>query len=98
MFNITLPTQELVAITAPAYTITPIDDESFGLFNGGKVIHRNGENILFVAPKGQIYTEKNLIGTYRYNPDEETISYRLQESPLLSDIIELTIKIQPFQK
>ncbi|MDR0650316.1 MAG: hypothetical protein LBG59_02675 [Candidatus Peribacteria bacterium] len=100
MFNITLPTKEVVTVLAPNYTITPLQGESFGIFNGGKVIHRNGENLLFIAPNGQIYTEKNLIGTYRYNPDQQTISYLLKESALspITDTIEVTIKVQPFQK
>jgi hypothetical protein len=100
MFNITLPTEEVEALVAPNYTITPLQGESFGIFNGGNVIHRNGQNLLFIAPNGQIYTEKNMIGTYRYNPDTQTISYLLKESSLspTTDTIEITIKVQPFQK
>jgi hypothetical protein len=97
MFNVTLPTKEVVTLTAPNYTITPIQDKSFGMFYRGNVIHRNGENILFIAPNGQIYTEKNLIGTYQYNTDQQTISYHIRENSSSDDII-ITIKVQPFQK
>ncbi|MDR2191132.1 MAG: hypothetical protein LBP53_08465 [Candidatus Peribacteria bacterium] len=100
MFTITLPTQQLVAVEAPAYTSTTIDDSSFGIFQGGKAIHRNGENMLFVAPTGQIYSDKNLYGTYAYHPDQQTISYLFKESALSpeSDTITITIKIAPFKK
>ncbi|MDR2415347.1 MAG: hypothetical protein LBD75_01720 [Candidatus Peribacteria bacterium] len=99
MFNITLPTKEVVAIVAPNFTITPLQDESFGIFNKGNVVHRNGENLLFVAPSGQIYTEKNLIGTYTYNTEQQTISYRFKESlSTTTDTIDITIKVQPFQQ
>jgi hypothetical protein len=98
IFNITLPPQELVNVIAPKYTITSINDEYFGRYNKGKAIHRNGENILLVAPDGQIYTEKNLIGTYKYNPSNQTISYILKESALSENTIEIAIKVAPFDK
>ncbi|MDR2540444.1 MAG: hypothetical protein LBD11_01330 [Candidatus Peribacteria bacterium] len=98
IFNITLPPQELVNVIAPSYTITSINDEYFGMYNKGKAIHKNGENILLIAPNGQIYTEKNLIGTYKYNPSTQSISYILKESALSENTIEIAIKITPFDK
>ena len=98
LFNITLPPQELLNVSAPNHTVTTINENSMGVFKGGKAVHKNGENILFVSPKGQIYTEKNLIGSYRYNTSQQSITYILQDGALSNDKIEITLKVQPFQK
>lgn len=98
IFNITLPTKTLLQAIAPNYTVTDITDESFGVFNGGKAVHRNGENILFISPKGQLYTTKNLIGEYRYNPDNKSISYLVKESSLTTDTIEIQVQIEPLKQ
>lgn len=98
VFNITLPTKSLINVIAPEYSITEINDENFWIFNGGKVIHKNGENILFISPKGQIYTTKNLLGEYKYNSENKSVSYNIKESNLSSNKIEIQVQIDAFKQ
>jgi len=97
IFNITLPTKTLINIIAPDYGIANINNENFWIFNGGKVVYKNGENILFVSPKGQMYTTKSLIGEYKYNSGNQSISYIIKESSISSSTIEVQVQIEAFQ-
>jgi hypothetical protein len=97
VFNITLPTEKLISVTAPNYTVSTINDTNLWTLNGGKAVHKNGENIVLVSPTGQIYSDKNLMGSYKYNSTEKTVSYLFKESSTSTNTIEIIVKIKPFQ-
>ncbi|MDR0283212.1 MAG: hypothetical protein LBI53_08260 [Candidatus Peribacteria bacterium] len=96
LFSIHLPTEKVGEITAPGYEISPIQQD-MGVFNNGKVIQKNGTNVLFIGPQGQLYSEKGISGTYHYNSSKQEIEYHLQEN-ITNSTIKIPLKVQPFQK
>ena len=91
---------ELVNITVPAsaYKVSVIDNADFWSFVGGKAVSRNGDLILQVSPSGNILipNNKKLTGSYQYNEEHKTVVYSLRESALSAEVIQVEIKIQPF--
>ncbi|MBO4203878.1 hypothetical protein J5893_03545 [bacterium] len=54
--------------------------------------------ILQVSPSGNILipSNKKLTGSYQYNEEHKTVVYSLRESALSAEVIQVEIKIQPF--
>ena len=67
-FDISLPIQEIIKIEAEWYTISDIPQMGWmWKFNGWQVIHKDGNNVMIIAPSGHLYSELWLQWSYAYD-------------------------------
>lgn len=92
-FEIILKAQELIKATALEGKFQTLKWNQYGVFNGGQALMINKKAILFVSKTGAISTNTtDLIASYRFNPETETVTYRIKEHRFGKDIAELEIK------
>ena len=67
--------------------------DNFWDFNNGKAIIYNDEVLLYISPKGQIYTEEMIYWDYGFDDNTESVIYSFKLSKLGANL--WIIKIKP---
>lgn len=98
VFSIVIPTQTLVKYEVS--NIYKVDELAEGwnmwMYNGWKVVHRDGQNILYIAPNGHLYSDYSLEWTYSYDREQNAIKLVLHEFNKENNQIIVWLKVEPF--
>ena len=99
IFNIKIPAEACVKIEADNYSIADLPlDWDMDIYNGWKVVYKDGDNVLFISPTCDLYSEIWLEWTYDYDRELDAVLLTLYQ---LSDLsksypIKVWLKAEPF--
>ena len=100
VFTLSLPAKELVDVkVSKAYTLVDLpEDWNMWMYNWGKAVNRDGNNVLLISPTGHLYSSFALEWTYRYDRELLAIELTLYLGSDLKDKknpIKVRLKVQP---
>ena len=96
IFWIVFSGKDLVNVTTHSnhVSIQNLNNEAFGDFNGGKVVVRDWEALLYVSPKWQIYTEIPLYWEYSFDDSTQSVVYSFRTAPNGNNLWSVKIRIK----
>ena len=96
LFWVIYSSRELVSLNANwnGVSVHPLDNESFGEFNGWQAVISNWEVLMYVSPIGQIYTDTTLFGEYWFDNTTDSVTYTFRTSPNWANLWSIKIKIK----
>lgn len=92
IFAIKLNSESLIGLETSLET-RELHGDNFWDFNNGKAIIYNDEVLLYISPKGQIYTEEMIYWDYGFDDNTESVIYSFKLSKLGANL--WIIKIKP---
>ena len=97
-FSVALPIDEIIKIEADGYTLADLPKNWWmWMYNGWKVLYKDGINVLMISPTGHLYSEFWLEWLYEYDKWTKTLIVTLYQR---SDVakkypIKIRIKAEP---
>lgn len=95
VFEMLLSPAELIKLTPHEGTLIPLEGKQFWVFAGGQALLINNQAMLYISPKGELSTNENLYGTYKFNPDTTTVIYSIKEHRFGKEIATVEFKTVP---
>lgn len=96
LFEVILKAEKLIKAIPLEGKFLPLKWKQYGLFDGGQSLIYEGKTMLFISKNWAITTNNNdLIASYRFNPQSETVTYIIKEHRFGKDIAEIKIKTLP---
>ncbi len=95
LFEVILKSENLIQKEVLQGTLYPLEGQSYGSFNGGEVIMKGKEPLLYISQNGSLWSNKPLQWTYQFNSKEKSVTYFLSENAFNTPFVKLTIKVKP---
>ena len=100
-FDISLPVEEIVKIEAEWYTVSDIPSNGWmWKFNGWKAIHKDGNNVMIIAPSGHLYSELWVQWSYAYDMWMKALMFTFYQNSDLDKKypIKIWLRAEPLMK
>ncbi len=94
LFEIILKSEQLLYKQLLQGNILPLEGESYGKFEGGEVVIKNKEPLLYIAKDGTLWSNKPLQWSYQFNSQEQSVTYTLSENAFSEPFITLSFKVK----
>lgn len=94
LFEIILKAQDLIQKEVLKGTSFSLEGNSYGNFDGGEVIMKWKEPLLYIAKNGTLRSNKPLQWSYTFDKTTNTVSYLVSENAFDDPFVKITIKVK----
>lgn len=93
LFWLSLSSEELIKISTDL-DLKDLKWDVFGKFNGGKAVIKNGETLIYIGPKGNMYADGILYWDYSFNDSAQSVVYSFKDKINWSVLWTVEVKVK----
>ena len=92
LFEVVLKSEQLLSKEISDGTLFPLEWKDFGIFDGGEVVMKGKEPLLYIAPDGSLRSSKPLQWSYHFDSEHKVVTYTLSENAFWKPFATITFK------
>ena len=92
LFEVVLKSEQLLSKEISDGTLFPLEWKDFGIFDGGEVVMKGKEPLLYIAPDGSLRSSKPLQWSYHFDSEHKVVTYTLSENAFWKPFARITFK------